>query len=206
VQNTMLSSLSHAVDGFATVSTAAGVELLGSAVSMHPSFKSAVAVKRVLKCVAAIQQMLKIPDPPICLLLLRSCLGMVKLNYTIQQDALAQASHMMSTCLFKALRVIVTDDKYDLKPFHLHLASLPIRLGGLGISLPSDILQFAALASQFDTLELQQNIFKSTPDSPFHLQIPATSLSSLCQSFLTIIQYPTFARTFGCICSRLFSK
>jgi hypothetical protein len=104
---------------FASVNHASGVELLGGAVTEDTTFASAVANRRDNKCTAVILQLLKIPDPQICLLLLRSCLGMTKLSYcfrTMPPAALVQASANTTSILVKALNFIITDDKSPLGP------------------------------------------------------------------------------------------
>jgi hypothetical protein len=66
---------------FASQVTTGGVELLGAAVSPNPRFGEMVAGKRVQKCITAMRAVMYIKDPQICLLLIRSCLGMKQLNY-----------------------------------------------------------------------------------------------------------------------------
>jgi hypothetical protein len=139
-----------------------GVELLGGAVTIKDSFAAAVAQKRVNKCITCLEKLPELKDPQIALLLLRSCLGMPKLVYswrTTPPSALCDASETMTLALTNILKWIVTGYGPRFGPFQLSLAGLPLKLGGLGISLPQDILPFAHLSSQLDSLSLQHEIF-----------------------------------------------
>jgi hypothetical protein len=161
-----------------------GVKLLGSAVSLDENFIQQVAFDRVHKCKQEIEDLLALDDPQICLMLLRSCLGMAKLNYiwrTIHPDILKPASLEMQKSIECALRRITVADGPGFGDFQLQISSLPIIYGGLGISLPSDLIHFTYLASQLSTIALQKKLFPILPTTHHHLQALKDSFSNTVQ-------------------------
>jgi len=80
----------HTYDKFrhlAKVVDASGVELLGGSVTLDPDFASKVALSREQITSDGIKKVLQLlghEDPQFCLLLLRACLGMVKLVYCLR--------------------------------------------------------------------------------------------------------------------------
>ncbi len=130
----------------ATIVTTKGVELLGSALSKDVKFLEQVALKKVEKCCTSITKMLRLNDPQLCYVLLRSCLGMSKLNYcwrTIPPEALKSSSALLEACLKNALRWICVGDGPGFGEYQILQASLPTHMNGLGITLPSDSLTFS---------------------------------------------------------------
>jgi hypothetical protein len=98
---------------------------------------------------------------------------MAKLNYcwrTIHPDILSGADGLMDRVIEDALRVIIVANGPGFGDFQLQLVSLPIRLGGLGISLSSDLLHYAYLASQLSTLKLQHQMFPNLSNHAVYLQ------------------------------------
>jgi hypothetical protein len=149
----LFNDLSHASEN--------GIELLGGAVSTSAPFVASVVQKRVDKCIASLRHMLDLKDPQLCLLLLRACEGMPKLVYawrTTPPDMLQEAAALFEGEIIEALRWIVVADGPHFSGFHRRLATLPVSLGGLGISLPSDSLQFAFFSSFLSSLPLQNRI------------------------------------------------
>jgi len=161
-----------------------GVELLGGSVTRDPEFASSVALSRATKVCNGIKTVLRFfgsDDPQLCLMLLRACLGMVKMVYclrTTDPQHLTQSSALLHETLYSALRFLHVGDVNNVRfgIFHLHLTSLPIRLGGLGISLPDDLLKFSNLASQLDSQKLQCAIFP-------HQHYPSSELLALMHIF-----------------------
>jgi hypothetical protein len=158
--------------GLAQVHIDSGVELLGGSVTADPSFASKVAAKRAVKASDGIHRLLSFlgpDDPQLCLMLLRACLGMVKLVYcfrTTSPDQLHEASAVLHRTLYDALRYLHVGDPNNLRfgDFQLKLTSLPIKWGGLGIHLPGDLLPYCLLASRLDSLPLQAAVFPNLPD------------------------------------------
>jgi hypothetical protein len=152
-----------------------GVELLGSSVSLSEQFIQATARKRLHKCLDSLHRLMMIKDPQLCLLLLRACEGMPKMMYcwrTIQPTYLKEIASLFDIEIVKALRTIVTSEGPYFGDFQVSLATLPVSLGGLGIQLPSDILQFAYVASLISSFKLQQQVLgrPSTSHSPECIQ------------------------------------
>jgi hypothetical protein len=112
-----------------------------------------------------------IKDSQLCLLLLRACEGMTKLMYcwrTVQPNYLTEIANSFDKEISDALRTIVTSDGPHFGKFQLLLSSLPVSLGGLGIPLPSDTLQFAYVASLISSFKLQQQILDRPATSRHH--------------------------------------
>ncbi len=89
------------------ISSESGVNLLGGVVSTNPSFISDSIMKRVVKCCDGIEKLLYFPDAQCALLLLRSCLGMAKLNYcwrTHNPNFIQEPMKIMEAQTIKALR------------------------------------------------------------------------------------------------------
>ena len=146
------------------VSEKKGVELLGGAMSTDAQFCNEVALKRVTIATELIHKVLRLEDPHICLRLLRQCIGTVKLVYcirTLPTDALTEALEIFAEVLRDALRKIVVNNGPHLGDFHILLASLPIKMSGLGIHMPADLASSAALASHLDTINLQLHLCPS---------------------------------------------
>jgi len=141
-----------------------GIELLGGCIATTQTYAGAVAMKRVQKFSSAVTTMLKIKDPQLCLLLLRSCVGMPKLNYCWRVNspsALCAAAGQADIVIVDALANIICNGLKSPGNFALQLASLPVALSGLGVSLPSDVLKFAHLAATIDTMGLRKTLFPS---------------------------------------------
>jgi hypothetical protein len=74
-------------------------------------------------------------------------------------EALGESIALFREALTDALRAIVVNNGPHMGEFHMMLASLPVCLSGLGISMPEDVVTSAALASQLQTFELQRKIY-----------------------------------------------
>ena len=182
------------------ISHEAGVELLGGCIAITSEYMLQVALKRVSKLQLAVDSMFQIQDPQLCLLLLRSCIGMPKLNYCWRvgdpKAIIAAANHADQIILDAMNRIIFgsKDSKHSIDDFTFNLASLPIKLSGLGIDRPSHVLQYAHLAAYIDTFELRQRQFASVeyqlPDDRDRLIREFTTslhpIVQLCQSVLKL--------------------
>ncbi len=156
--------------GLAVPHDKAGVALLGGSITTDKLYASEVACDRVNKCAEGLRALeVLIDDPQVSLLLLRACLGMVKLNYcwrTTHPDFLVEATTQFTSKLDRALKIIVigkSSKKFG--DFQFKYASLPIRIGGLGITLPVDLLNFAFLSSARDSSALQAKMFPTLQDN-----------------------------------------
>ena len=151
-----------------------GIEVLGGAVSNNLEYKSRIAVKRTEKCIASIHNVMQLGDPQLCLLLLRSCLGMSKMMYcyrTTVPTAMKKSADMLHIVLIDVLRWIVANNGPGFGEFQSQLAALPIRKGGLGIVMPNDSLHYTYLASQFASENLQLQLFPIKGDRLMHKKI-----------------------------------
>ena len=143
-----------------------GFELLGGCVSNDPIFASVTLQRKVAKSLKTIEAILSVNDPQICLLLLRYTAGMTKLSYlwrTMNPQVLMSSIGLVENTIYDALSFIVTNHRPGFGIPQLHLASLPLHLGGLAIPLPSDYQKFAHLAAQLQTEKLQYTMFGMLP-------------------------------------------
>jgi hypothetical protein len=152
----------------AKVHCESGVPLLGGSVTKDGAYASRIAVDRVRKCIDGVRALFSLhEDPQVMLLLLRSCLGFVKLNYcwrTTPPEYLAEAAISLRRELLDVLNLIVVYRRPGFEDFQQILSSLPISLGGLGITMPHDILNIAYFASSLDSKGLQDRIYPFAPD------------------------------------------
>jgi len=143
-------------------STEDGVEILGGVISESQLYIQRIFKKRVMKCIESIDIMMELDDPQLCLLLLRACEGMKKLNYcwrTVHPSLITDAIDSMEQAIINTLREICVAGGPGFGNFQVELAALPIDLNGLGIALPSDVAAVAYAASSISTLSLQSLIF-----------------------------------------------
>ena len=101
-----------------------------------------------------------IEDPQLRLLLIRSCMGMPKLNYcwrVSEPSAIKEVALRADMVIAKALRDILSElPKSDIDDFTFNLATLPIALSRLGIERPTQVLKYAHLAALSDTVTLRK--------------------------------------------------
>jgi hypothetical protein len=161
-----------------------GTELLGGALSLHDSYFTESAFKKVDKAITSLSLIMTINSVQIKLLLLRLSNGMKKLNYLwrlYNPATLTLPAAKMQSALFLALRAMIVSDGPHFGELQFQLTSLPTSLGGLGVSLPDQLLKFAYVASQLSTLTAQKKLFGSLSDelSPLLLE--------LCNKFYAIL-------------------
>ena len=146
------------------VCSSLGTELLGGALSLHDSYFTESAFKKVDKAITSLSLIMTINSVQIKLLLLRLSCGMRKLNYLwrlYDPATLNLPAAKMQSALFLALRSIVVSDGPHFGELQFLFSSLPTSLGGLGVSLPDHLLTFAYMASQIQTMIAQNNLFRS---------------------------------------------
>jgi hypothetical protein len=161
--------LQDSIKGLAVYHQDTGIPLLGGSVTRDVQYAAAVAMERAEKCIEGIKKLRGLDDPQVCLLLLRACLGMPKLNYcwrTTPTEALHKATAAVDKALTEALRHIVGQDLAErFGSFQDDLSSLPLHLGGLGITRAKDIICYTYLASMLDTHKLQRTLIDVLPDN-----------------------------------------
>jgi hypothetical protein len=146
------------------VCSALGTELLGGALSLHGSYFTESAFKKVDKAIISLSLIMTINSVQVKLHLIRLTNGMKKINNIwrlYDPDTLTLPSAKMQTALFLALRSIIVSDGPHFGDLQFQFSSLPTSLGGLGVSLPNQLLNFAYVASQLSTLTAQKNLFGS---------------------------------------------
>jgi hypothetical protein len=134
-----------------------GVELLGGPIG-NAAFASQHMQKRLHCLDSTLNALRDIDDGQIELLLLRCCLGTPRMGYAIRscapekiRDELLLFDDMVSSQLEAIVAAPLTSDARK-------LASLPIRLGGLGISEVSKVAAPAFISSVLATRSLQHRI------------------------------------------------
>ena len=136
-----------------------GCELLGSALG-SASHANLLVMKRVLKIQSITEKLLEIMDPQIELALLRSCIGLPKINFalrTVHPFFIADSLSLFDETIRAAIDKIVGG---GLTPEAHVQSQLPIFMGGLGIPSASMLAPAAFIGS------LAQSIaFLNTLDS-----------------------------------------
>ncbi|GJS54136.1 putative reverse transcriptase domain-containing protein [Tanacetum coccineum] len=142
-----------------------GVKLLGGSVSLDEGFCRDLALKRVSKTISLMEAIHKLHDPQCELLLLRNCAGVAKLSYALRTCSplyLLEAQVQFDHALRASLEKVVTASGPGFGDWQWRLATLPIKLGGLGILSAGDIIQYAFLASRLQSSTLQTKILMKT--------------------------------------------
>ncbi|KAK9052651.1 hypothetical protein SSX86_029281 [Deinandra increscens subsp. villosa] len=140
-----------------------GVKLLGGAVSRDDGFISSLAVKRATGAVDLMRCLPRLRDPQCELLLLRSCMGVAKLLFglrTCQPMFVGEAVSIFDKGLREAIEDIVVCGGPFFGDLQWRLASLPTRLGGLGLYSAKDVSTYAFVASRAQSWILQDHILR----------------------------------------------
>ncbi len=160
-----------------------GTELLGGALSLHNTFFTDTAYKKVDKAIISLKQIMTIDSKQVKLLLLRLTCGMKKLNYLwrlFHPDTLVLPAAKLQSALLSALRSIVVSEGPNFGEEQFLFSSLPTSYGGLGVSLPDHLLKFTYIASQIQTITAQNELLEAVP-----INLP-TSVIELSQKFLEL--------------------
>ncbi|XP_026448896.1 uncharacterized protein LOC113349177 [Papaver somniferum] len=142
-----------------------GVKLLGGHVSLNTDFCSDMVTSRVDKTIALMQKIQKLHDPQCELLLLRNCVGISKLYFTLRTtnpQALQVATAHYDKHLLDYLRQIIVGDGAGFGLVQQRLATLPIKDGGLGVYTMKDTSTYCYFASCAQTKYLQNTILQPT--------------------------------------------
>ncbi|KAL8132720.1 hypothetical protein AgCh_008265 [Apium graveolens] len=141
-----------------------GVKLLGSSASGDAGFYHDLSSQRVSKTITLMEAIHKLEDPQ-CELLLRNCAGVAKLYYALRTcppPFFGEAQTQFDQDLRISLERIVTGSGPGFWDWQWRLATLPIKLGGLGILCVGDVIRYAFLASRLQTSALQTQILSSS--------------------------------------------
>ncbi|XP_026413120.1 uncharacterized protein LOC113308884 [Papaver somniferum] len=140
-----------------------GVKLLGRSFSQDQLYCSNMVVSRVEKTVHLMSKVQQMNDSQCELLLLRNCIGVSKLYFTLRTTnpmATQYATSLYDQHLIRFLRQLVVEDDAGFGPVRQRLATLPIKYGGFGVYTMEDTGKYCYLASYAQTLSLQHNILK----------------------------------------------
>jgi hypothetical protein len=138
-------------------SQADGVELLGGPIG-NANFAALYMHQRLDRLEDTLRALRDIDDGQIELILLRCCLGVPRMGYAIRccsPEAIGDTLGRFDDLLSTQLEAIIAS---PLTPQARRLASLPIRLGGLGISEVGRVAAPAFIASVLSTRSLQNQI------------------------------------------------
>ncbi|KAL5727948.1 hypothetical protein ACHQM5_001085 [Ranunculus cassubicifolius] len=179
-----------------------GVKLLGGPVSTDLGFCSELSMKRVDKTISLMEAISKLDDPQCELLLLRNCAGVSRLYFSLRTCtpiAFEKAQVKFDDALRVSLERITTAAGPGFGSWQWRLATLPIRLGGLGVYNAADALAYAYLVSRLQTKELQEHMLSKSGLSSlgssfsdawdrFHTlcptDIPVTSIENVAPQFM----------------------
>nr|GEV89797.1 hypothetical protein [Tanacetum cinerariifolium] len=126
---------------------------------------SQLVMKRVAKTIGLMDVVAKINDPQCELLLLRSCMGISKLYFSMRTcptHVFESAQHSFDVALRSSLERIVTASGPGFGIWQWRLATLPLTLGALGVYSAGDVLHYAFLASRLQSAGLQSKLLRHT--------------------------------------------
>ncbi|XP_026404941.1 uncharacterized protein LOC113300025 isoform X3 [Papaver somniferum] len=161
-----------------------GVKLLGGPVSLNMEFCSNMVLSRVDKAVHLMDKIQELEDPQSELLLLRNCTGVSRLYFTLRTTSpkdIQPAVVRFDEHLLSYLRRLVVGDSAGFGMVQQRLATLPIKDGGFGVLTMADTGMYCYLASQAQTLMLQNSI------------LGLSAVSDPCHNFQHALQFFTQA-------------
>lgn len=149
-----------------------GVKLLGGLVSLNQQFCSNMVVGRVEKTLNLMLKVQQLHDTQSELLLLRNCIGVSKLHFTLrttEPEAIQDATLLYDQHLLQYLRQLVVGDGVGFGPIQQRLDTFSIKYGGFGVYTMADTGKYCYLASSAQTQHLHQAILQlTTPSDPSH--------------------------------------
>ncbi|GJU21336.1 hypothetical protein Tco_1154678 [Tanacetum coccineum] len=122
-------------------------------------------MKRVAKTIALMDAVAKINDPQCELLLLRSCTSISKLYFSMRtclSRVFESAQCSFDVALRSFLERIVIASGPGFRDWQWRLATIPFTFGGLRVYSASDVLNYAFLASRFQSAGLQTKLLRHT--------------------------------------------
>lgn len=147
-----------------------GVKLLGSPIG-SADFANRLLLKRIHKIDALFTEVRKLEEPQVQFCLLRSCVGFPKIAFSLRTCPpvhLTECLQLFDGMVYNSLASIIGAD-LDMQCWQQ--ATLPLSLGGVGItSAPSKAIP-AFLGSVAQSMKLQRRILKdenATPRAHFH--------------------------------------
>jgi len=148
-----------------------GITLLGAPVSTSIPFIEQVLSSRVAKAKESLQQLTLLEDPHMELLLLRSCLSLPKVQYTLRTTSpnlISPFIYSFDLAIRNSLENILGFGGQHFSDLHWQISGLPCRLGGVGVLHASDVVYFSFVVSLNLTFHLQDKILSlSGLDVPF---------------------------------------
>jgi len=145
-----------------------GVDLLGAPIG-SPAYIQNFTAERLDKICSLLSTMELMDAPQESLLLLRYCTGMPKFIYllrTCKPDSILSEISRFDQAVHHMLEHIVLS---SLDARSRDLIGLPLSDGGLGITQASHVALSAYLASEVETLELQEQILNRVLDREIHV-------------------------------------
>ncbi len=142
-----------------------GVKLLGGAVSRDGHFIQDLAMKRAIKAVDLMRLLSQLRDPQSELLLLRSCMGIAKMFFglrTCPPAHIEEASLLFDQGLREAVEGLVVCGGPFFGDLQWRLATLPLKLGGLGLYSAIEASTYAFVASRAQSWVLQDHILRDS--------------------------------------------
>ncbi|XP_056685317.1 uncharacterized protein [Spinacia oleracea] len=135
-----------------------GVKLLGGPISLDADFCSRLIEDRVARTVGLMEVVAGLNDPQSELLLLRSCVGVSRLYFSLRTcppHMLGSAPISFDLALRKVLQDITVDGGAGFGDWQWRCGTLPFRFGGFGVYTAQASSVYAFVASRLQSLDLQ---------------------------------------------------
>ena len=152
-----------------------GIELLGCPIGT-PTFMDACVLKKVQKMSDLMGKATDINDSQVSYHLMRSCLGVPKMNFYLRNcapESIPGAINEFDTQLTKMVRNVL-GYKFAQIPHHTRLLwALPFRLGGFGVACAELIKEIAYIAGVASSWPFQDSCGMTRPHASFYNSIEA---------------------------------